>query len=69
VVIPAGALLAAMAVFGIFCGIAGANPFGVYASIRKAAFGSLVFVPNTLVHAAPIMLCALCTAIPMRSAW
>ncbi len=66
VVIPAGALLAAMAAFGIFCAIAGANPFGVYASIRKAAFGSWFSFQNTLVHAAPVMLCALCTAIPLR---
>ncbi len=66
VVIPVGALLAAMAVFGLFCAIAGANPFGVYASIRKAAFGSWFSFQNTLVHAAPVMLCALCTAIPLR---
>jgi simple sugar transport system permease protein len=66
VVIPAGALLVAMAVFGIFCAFAGANPFGVYGSIRKAAFGSWYSFQNTLVHAAPVMLCALCTAIPLR---
>ncbi len=66
VVIPVGALSAAMAVFGLFCAIAGANPFGVYASIRKAAFGSWFSFQNTLVHAAPVMLCALCTAIPLR---
>jgi general nucleoside transport system permease protein len=66
VVIPVCALLLAMAAFGIFCAFAGANPFGVFASIRKAAFGSWYSFQNTLVHAAPIMLCALCTAIPMR---
>ncbi|HEY3914653.1 MAG TPA: ABC transporter permease [Verrucomicrobiae bacterium] len=66
VVIPAGALLVAMAAFGIFCAFAGANPFGVYGSIRKAAFGSWYSFQNTLVHAAPVMLCALCTAIPLR---
>jgi ABC-type uncharacterized transport system permease subunit len=66
VVIPTGAVLVALLVFGIFCGLAGASPISVYHSIYRAAFGSWYAFQNTLVRAAPIMLCALCTALPMR---
>ena len=64
--IPLGAITIALALFGIFCAMAGANPAGVFASINKAAFGSWYSFQNTLVRAAPLMLCALCTAIPFR---
>ena len=65
-VIPIGAMLVALVIFGVFCGLAGASPFKVYYSIYRAAFGSWYAFQNTLVRAAPIMLCALCTALPMR---
>ena len=65
-VIPFGAVLVALLLFGICCGLAGASPFSVYHSIYRAAFGSWYAFQNTLVRAAPIMLCALCTALPMR---
>jgi general nucleoside transport system permease protein len=66
VVIPAGAILFSLGAFGIFCAMAGANPFAVYASIYKAAFGSWYSFQNTLVRAAPLMLCSLATAVPFR---
>ena len=66
VAIPVGAVLVALLLFGVFCGLAGANPFSVYHSIYRAAFGSWYAFQNTLIRAAPIMLCALCTALPMR---
>jgi simple sugar transport system permease protein len=66
IVIRVGALLVALIAFGIFCAFAGANIFSVYHSIYRAAFGSWFAFQNTLVRAAPIMLCALCTALPMR---
>jgi simple sugar transport system permease protein len=66
IVIRVGALLVALIVFGIFCAFAGANIFSVYHSIYRAAFGSWFAFQNTLIRAAPIMLCALCTALPMR---
>jgi ABC-type uncharacterized transport system permease subunit len=67
VVIPAGALLASGVVFGLFCAVAGANPFGVFASIYKAGFGSWYSLQNTLLRAAPLMLTALCTVLPARA--
>jgi simple sugar transport system permease protein len=66
VLIPVGAIAVSLILFGIFCFLAGANPLAVYASIDKAAFGNWYSFQNTLVRAAPLMLCALCTAIPFR---
>ncbi len=66
VCIPIAAIVFSLVLFGIFCAAAGANPFGVYASIYKAAFGSWRAWQNTLIRAAPLMLTALCTALPAR---
>jgi general nucleoside transport system permease protein len=66
VVLPACAVLVALLIFGLFCALAGANPLGVYGSIYKAAFGSWSAWQNTLIRASPLMLTALCTALPAR---
>jgi general nucleoside transport system permease protein len=66
IVIPIGAILVSLIAFGVFCALAGANAFSVYASIYKAAFGSWYSFQNTLVRAAPLMLCSLATAIPFQ---
>lgn len=67
IVIPFGALLVSLLLFGAFIGIAGANPFEVFASIYRGAFGSWFAWQDTLVRAAPLMLTALCTALPARA--
>jgi simple sugar transport system permease protein len=59
-------VLVALLLFGLFCAVQGANPFAVFAAIYKAAFGSSYSFQNTLVRAAPLMLTALCTALPAR---
>ncbi|MBW4543754.1 MAG: ABC transporter permease [Symplocastrum torsivum CPER-KK1] len=64
--IPLAALFFSLVLFGVFCAAVGANPFGVYASIYKAAFGSWRAFQNTLIRAAPLMLTSLCTALPAR---
>ena len=64
--LPVAAILFSLVLFGIFCAFAGANPFGVYASIYKAAFGSWYAFQNTLIRAAPLMLTSLCTALPAQ---
>jgi general nucleoside transport system permease protein len=66
VLIPTAAVLIALVIFGVFCALAGANPLQVYASIFKAAFGSWSAWQNTLLRASPLMLTALCTALPAR---
>src|ERR1019366_3523734 len=67
VLVPLGAMLAGMLVFGVFCAALGVNPLLVYASIYKAGFGSWYSWQNTLVRASPLLLCGLCTAIPARA--
>ncbi|HZG37368.1 MAG TPA: ABC transporter permease [Nodosilinea sp.] len=64
--LPVGAVLAALVIFGLFCALAGANPLAVYSSIYRAAFGSWSAWQNTLIRASPLMLTALCTALPAR---
>ncbi|MEM6716002.1 MAG: ABC transporter permease [Cyanobacteria bacterium P01_F01_bin.56] len=66
IVLPVAALVVALLIFGIFCALAGANPVAVYGSIYKAAFGSWSAWQNTLIRASPLMLTALCTALPAR---
>jgi simple sugar transport system permease protein len=67
IAIPFGALLVSLLLFGAFISIAGANPFEVFASIYRGAFGSWFAWQDTLVRAAPLMLTALCTALPARA--
>jgi general nucleoside transport system permease protein len=64
--IPAGAVVIAMILFGIFIATIGSNPLEVYQSIYKGAFGSWFSWQNTLQRASPLMLVALCTALPAR---
>jgi ABC-type uncharacterized transport system permease subunit len=67
VAIPLMAILGAVAIFAAFCAWVGASPAGVFASIYKAGFGSWYSWQNSLLRAAPLMLCALATAIPARA--
>jgi ABC-type uncharacterized transport system permease subunit len=64
--IRAGALAASMVLFGAFVALAGANPFDVFYQMYRGSFGTSFSVQNTLLRAAPLMLTALCTAIPAR---
>jgi simple sugar transport system permease protein len=64
--IPVAAIAFSLVLFGLFCAFVGANPFGVYASIYKAAFGSWYSFQNTLIRSAPLMLSSLCTALPAQ---
>jgi general nucleoside transport system permease protein len=64
--IPLTALLLSLALFGVFVSLAGADALAVYQSIYRGAFGTWFSWQNTLVSAAPLMLTALCTALPAR---
>jgi general nucleoside transport system permease protein len=66
-VIPLAAILGAVILFGVFCAWVGASPAGVFASIYKAGFGSWYSWQNSLLRAAPLMLCGLATALPARA--
>ncbi len=66
IAIPLGALAVSLVLFGIFCAFCGKNPFDVYALIYRSAFGNWRSFQGTLQRAAPLMLTALCTALPAR---
>jgi ABC-type uncharacterized transport system permease subunit len=65
-VIPVGAIVAALLLFGIFVAITGRNPLAVYREMLRGSFGTWFSFQNTLQRAAPIMLTALATALPLR---
>jgi simple sugar transport system permease protein len=65
-VIPAGALIAALAAFGAFVALFGKNPLDLYFYMYQGAFGTWFSWQNTLTRAAPLILTALCTALPAQ---
>jgi simple sugar transport system permease protein len=66
-VIPIGALAAAMAIFGVFVLLIGKDPIAVYALVWKGGFASSFAWQNSLQRAAPLILTALCVAIPAQA--
>jgi len=67
VLIPVAAVATGLLIFALFCEWIGASAIGVFASIYKAGFGSWFSWQNSLVRAAPLMLCGLATALPART--
>ena len=66
VVIPVLALLASLVLFGIFVASFGKNPIDLYFYMYQGAFGTWFSWQNTLTRAAPLILTALCTALPAQ---
>ena len=64
--IPLLALATAMIVFGLFMAALGQSPIEVYALIYRGAFASAFSWQNTLARAAPLVLTALCVALPAQ---
>jgi simple sugar transport system permease protein len=62
--LPAGALVISLLLFGVFVAGSGANPFTAYTLMYMGGFGTWFSWQNTLQRAAPLILTALCTAIP-----
>jgi simple sugar transport system permease protein len=56
-----------MVLFGIFVAALGQNPLEVYALIYRGAFASAFSWQNTLARAAPLVLTALCVALPAQA--
>lgn len=67
IALPAFAIAAALLVFGVLVWFAGVNPVDVWLTLFKGAFGDWFSWQNTLQRAAPLMLTALCVAIPARA--
>src|SRR6516164_8323016 len=66
VLIPGAALAGALVVFGIFVMLFGKNPLDLYFYMYQGAFGTWFSWQNTLTRAAPLILTALCTALPAQ---
>jgi len=64
--ISLGAITVALLIFGIFLALDGLSPLDVYAEMFRGAFGTWFSFQNTLQRAAPLMLTALCTALPAQ---
>lgn len=66
ILIPGAALAGALVVFGIFVAMFGKNPLDLYFYMYYGAFGTWFSWQNTLTRAAPLILTALCTALPAQ---
>ena len=65
-VIPLAALVLGLGLFGIFLLSQGKSPAEFLAIVWKGAYGSSFSLQNTLSRAAPLLLSALCVALPAR---
>jgi simple sugar transport system permease protein len=63
---PLAAGVATIVLFGLFVAAAGKNPLEVYQLMAIGAFGSWFSWQNTLLRASPLLLTALCTALPAQ---
>ena len=67
VALPLLAMVGALLLFGVFIAAYGKNPVDAWLLLFKGAFGDWFSWQNTLQRAAPLMLTALCVAIPSRA--
>lgn len=65
-IISSASICATLLLFGLFLIVDGLNPLEVYEAMFRGAFGTWFSFQNTLQRAAPLMLTALCTALPMQ---
>src|SRR3954462_12810220 len=65
--LPIGALIGALLLFGLFVWLGGVSPVETWVLLFKGAFGDWYSWQNTLTRAAPLMLTALCVALPARA--
>ncbi len=65
--LPIGALIGALLLFGLFVRLGGVSPVETWTLLFKGAFGDWFSWQNTLTRAAPLMLTALCVALPARA--
>ena len=66
IVIPLAALMVGMALFSVFLLVLGKSPVQFFDLMWRGGFGSWFSIQNTLSRAAPLLLAALCVAIPAR---
>ncbi len=66
VLVPVLAILVSLLVFGVFIAVSGHDAVSAYRFMYVGAFGSWFSWQNTLQRAAPLLLTALCTALPAQ---
>jgi simple sugar transport system permease protein len=67
IALPVLALAGGLGLFGVFVWFGGHDPLQVWALLFRGAFGDAFSLQNTLQRAAPLMLTALCVALPARA--
>jgi ABC-type uncharacterized transport system permease subunit len=67
IVIPLGALIVSLLLFGVFVAFAKVSPLDVYDEMLVGSVGSWFSIQNTLTLSAPLVLTALCTAVPAQA--
>ena len=65
-VIPISAFVIGMALFSVFILLVGKSPIQLFELMWRGGFGSWFSIQNTLSRAAPLLLTALCVALPAR---
>lgn len=66
VVIPIGAIVVGMALFSVFLVCVGKSPVQYFTLVWNGGFGSWFSLQNALARASPLLLAALCVALPAR---
>jgi simple sugar transport system permease protein len=66
VIIPMAAILAGMVIFSLFLILVGKSPADFFALMWRGGFGSWFSIQNSLARASPLLLTALCVALPAR---
>jgi ABC-type uncharacterized transport system permease subunit len=66
IVISLGALIVGLALFSLFITFLGKSPAQFFELMWRGGFGSWFSIQNTLSRAAPLLLAALCVALPAR---
>lgn len=65
-VIPLAALVVGMLLFSLFIALVGKSPVQLYETMWRGGFGSWFSIQNSLSRGAPLLLAALCVALPAR---
>ncbi|AZO27757.1 MULTISPECIES: ABC transporter permease [Mesorhizobium] len=65
-VIPLAALVVGMVLFSLFILAVGKSPVQLYQTMWRGGFGSWFSIQNSLSRGAPLLLAALCVALPAR---
>ena len=67
IALPLLALAGGLGLFGVFVWFDGHDPVQAWTLLFRGAFGDAFSIQNTLQRAAPLMLTALCVALPARA--